>query len=225
MKKINIAIDGYSSCGKSTLTKQLAQKLGYKYVDTGAMYRGVTLYFLQNSINFEDEIQIAEALKKIHLNFKFVDQRSSLFLNGQYVEEEIRSMKVSSNVSEVAAISSVRKFLVKQQQQIAVDKGIVMDGRDIGTVVLPNAELKLFMTADKEIRVERRYLELLANGREISRIEIQKNLEHRDFIDTHRKDSPLAKAEDAILLDNTNMTMQEQLDFAYDLVQKRIEEE
>lgn len=220
--QINIAIDGYSSCGKSTLTKQLAKHLNYKYVDTGAMYRAVTLYLLQQNISVNSKHDIESALKSINIEFKLVNGQSHIFLNNKDVEKEIRGMDVSGNVSEVASVSSVRKFLVEQQQQIAQEKGVIMDGRDIGTVVLPNAELKIFMTADKDVRTDRRYNELLAKGIAISKEEVRKNLEHRDYIDSHRADSPLAKAEDAILLDNTHLSHEDQFNFVLNLVEKRL---
>lgn len=221
-QKINIAIDGYSSCGKSTLTKQLAKALNYQYIDTGAMYRAVTLYFIDNEIDFENQEKIEDALKEISISFAIDASQQATLLNGKDVEQEIRTMRVSNLVSEVAALSSVRHFLVKQQQKMATSKGFIMDGRDIGTVVLPNAELKLFMTADHEVRVERRYQELLKKGKEISREEVRKNLQHRDYVDTHRKESPLVKAEDAVLLDNSNMNREEQFEFVLNKVEERI---
>lgn len=223
--QINIAIDGFSSCGKSTLTKQLAKHLQYTYIDTGAMYRAVTLYFINNSISFQNSDEVNKALANIQLNFEQINDNSHILLNGKDVEDEIRSMKVSNYVSEVAAISAVRTFLVKQQQQLAKQKGVIMDGRDIGTVVLPNAELKIFMTADKEVRIQRRYDELKANGLSITKKEVSKNLEQRDFIDSHRQDSPLTKTEDAILLDNTHLNEEEQLQFVLNLVNKRLNEQ
>lgn len=221
-QKINIAIDGYSSCGKSTLTKQLAKHFNYKFIDTGAMYRAVTLYFLNHNISINNKEQVDQALNNIQLNFKQQGEQSFITLNGQLVEEEIRSMRVSGQVSEVAEVSAVRKFLVKQQREIAIDKGVVMDGRDIGTVVLPNAELKLFVTADKVIRVQRRLFELRAKGQNITEEEVRKNLEHRDYIDSHRKDSPLTKADDAILIDNSNLGIDEQFEVVKRLVLKRL---
>lgn len=221
-QKINIAIDGYSSCGKSTLTKQLAKALNYQYIDTGAMYRAVALYFINNEIDFENQEQIENALTQIEISFALNSTQQATLLNGKDVEQEIRTMRVSNLVSEVAALPAVRHFLVKQQQQMATSKGFIMDGRDIGTVVLPNAELKLFMTADQDVRVERRYNELLQKGKEITREEVKKNLQHRDYVDTHRKESPLVKAEDAVLLDNSNMTREQQFDFVLNKVEKRI---
>lgn len=221
-QKINIAIDGYSSCGKSTLTKQLAQTLNYQYIDTGAMYRAVTLYFIENEVNLQDVQGIQSALENITISFSSNTNQQVTLLNGVDVEQEIRTMRVSGLVSEVASIPQVRHFLVKQQQQIATSKGFIMDGRDIGTVVLPNADLKLFMTADQEVRVERRYNELLQKGKEITRDEVRKNLQHRDHVDTHRKESPLVKAEDAVLLDNSNMTREQQFNFVLARVEERI---
>lgn len=223
--QINIAVDGFSSCGKSTLTKQLAKQLNYQYIDTGAMYRAVTLYLQNNSISIDDIEQLKSALQDISISFAKSSTGSRIHLNGKDVEDEIRSMKVSNYVSEVASVSAVRRFLVQQQQQIATQKGFIMDGRDIGTVVMPNAELKLFMTADKEVRIDRRFEELKQKGIEASRDSVRKNLEHRDFIDSHREDSPLSKAEDAILLDNTHLTEQEQLDFVLRLVEKRLNDQ
>lgn len=217
---INIAIDGYSSCGKSTLTRQLAQRLNYKFVDTGAMYRAVTYYLLLENIQLTSEA-IVPILSSIQIEFDTEDQ-NLIYLNGENIGSQIRTMEVSSSVSQVAAISEVRAFLVKQQKEIAKHKRVVMDGRDIGTVVLKDAELKLFMTADKEVRIQRRYDELIQKGQTITKQEIKANLEHRDYVDTHRKDSPLSKAPDAILLDNTHMTIQEQLEFVLQIAQQRI---
>ena len=178
------------------------------------MYRAVTLYFLNHKVSFDDKNDVDVALQNIELNFKERDGKRLIQLNGDFVEQDIRNMRVSGSVSEVAAISAVRRFLVKQQQQIAEQKGVIMDGRDIGTVVLPNAEMKFFITADKMVRVQRRYHELVANGKPVSMREVQQNLEHRDYIDSHRQDSPLSKAEDAILIDNTHLSPTEQFDLA-----------
>ncbi|MFN3939408.1 MAG: (d)CMP kinase [Chitinophagales bacterium] len=218
MKKIIIAIDGYSACGKSTLAKQLAEKLGYIYLDTGAMYRAVTLYLLRNNIHWNDPETLASALEKITITFQKIDGNTYTFLNGENVEEEIRNTAVADKVSEVAAVSAVRKFLVKQQQEFGKQKGIVLDGRDIGTVVFPNAEVKLFITASMDVRVQRRYLELKNKGMDISPEKVRRNLEKRDFEETTRTDSPLLKATDAVLLDNSSMTPQEQFAFAYLLI-------
>ena len=214
--KIIIAIDGYSSCGKSTLAKALAAQLEYVFIDTGAMYRAVALYFLRNNIGFDNEAQILKALGEINLNFVYnaISLKSDMVLNGENVEAEIREMRVSEKVSEVAAIGAVRDFAVAQQQAMGAFKGIVMDGRDIGTVVFPTAELKIFVTADPAIRVERRFLELQNTNPAIRKEEIEANLKHRDLMDTTRERSPLKQAEDAIVLDNTNMTREEQFNLA-----------
>ena len=214
--KIIIAIDGYSSCGKSTLAKSLAAKLAYVFIDTGAMYRAVALYFLRNNIDFDNEAQIVKALAEIKLNFVYntTSLKSDMVLNGENVEAEIREMRVSEKVSEVAAIGAVRDFAVAQQQAMGAFKGIVMDGRDIGTVVFPTAELKIFVTADPAVRVERRFLELQRTNPAILKEEIEANLQHRDLMDTTRERSPLKQAEDAIVLDNTNMTRKEQFNVA-----------
>lgn len=214
--KIIIAIDGYSSCGKSTLAKALAAQLEYVFIDTGAMYRAVALYFLRNNIDFDNEAQILKALAAIKLNFVYnaTGLKSDMVLNGENVEAEIREMRVSEKVSEVAAIGAVRDFAVAQQQAMGEFKGIVMDGRDIGTVVFPKAELKIFVTADPAVRVERRFLELKNTNPAIRKEEIEANLKHRDLMDTTRERSPLKQAEDAVVLDNTNMTREEQFNLA-----------
>lgn len=215
-KKIIITIDGWSSCGKSTLAKQLAKKLGYVYVDSGAMYRAITLYFLRNHIDWTDKVQVKNALTEISLSFIFnpASEVSEIYLNDENVEYLIRDLVVAEKVSEVAAIKEVREFAVAQQQQMGTKKGIVMDGRDIGTVVFPDAELKIFMTADNAIRVERRFRELYEKNPNISIEEVKNNLEMRDYIDSHREVSPLRKAADARELDNTNMSREEQLKLA-----------
>ncbi|MCB0502633.1 MAG: (d)CMP kinase [Bacteroidetes bacterium] len=214
--KINIAIDGYSSCGKSSTSKKLAKKLHYKYIDTGAMYRAVTYYFLQHKIDWKNENQLTDALNHIHINFQLNEWKENrTVLNGEDVEEAIRTMEVSKKVSEVSTVSAVRKMLVEQQQKIAIDKGVVMDGRDIGTVVLPNAELKIFMTAGIEVRTKRRWLELQANGIDLTYEEVKNNLEHRDLIDSTRLDSPLKQASDALLLDTSEMRLEEQIEWIY----------
>ena len=214
--KIIIAIDGYSSCGKSTLAKALAAQLEYVFIDTGAMYRAVALYFLRNNIDFDNEAQILKALAAIKLNFVYnaTSLKSDMVLNGENVEAEIREMRVSEKVSEVAAIGAVRDFAVAQQQAMGEFKGIVMDGRDIGTVVFPKAELKIFVTADPAVRVERRFLELKNTNPAIRKEEIEANLKHRDLMDTTRERSPLKQAEDAVVLDNTYMTREEQFNLA-----------
>lgn len=206
------------------MTKQIADALDYIYIDTGAMYRAVTYYFINNQVDIQEHDAVESALQHIKLNFAKQDEKLRIQLNCEFIEEQIRSIKVSSFVSEVAAVSAVRSFLVKQQQEIATQKGVVMDGRDIGTVVMPDADIKFFVTADKMVRVQRRYDEIIASGKEITKQEVQHNLEHRDYIDSHRKDSPLTKAKDAILIDNTNLSKQEQLDLAMKLIQKKIEE-
>ena len=223
-KKIIITIDGWSSCGKSTLAKQLANKLGYLYIDSGAMYRAITLYFLRNHIDWTDEKEVTEALKNVSLEFIFSDKsnQSEIFLNGENVEYVIRDLVIAEKVSDVATIKNVRSFAVAQQQQMGKKKGIVMDGRDIGTTVFPKAELKIFMTADNAVRVERRFKELFDKNPNVTIDEIKTNLEMRDYIDSHREISPLRKAKDAIELDNTNLTEDEQLGFALQLAKERL---
>lgn len=218
-KNLVVAIDGYSSCGKSTLAKALAKKLGFIYIDSGAMYRAVTLYFLRNNINVNDPDAVSEALNHIELNFHSRDYESHISLNGEEVSEEIRLMPVSEYVSEVSANKSVRVEMVRQQQRMGQSKNIVMDGRDIGTAVFVDAQVKLFMTADPKIRAERRFNELQRKGNNnVSLEDVFENIAHRDFADTTRKESPLVRAEDAIILDNTDLTETEQLDFAIDKI-------
>ncbi len=214
MKKITIAIDGHSSCGKSTMAKDLAREVGYIYVDTGAMYRSVTLYALRKGL-FKDSIDeeaLRQEMENIKISFELNKEtgRPDTYLNGECVEKEIRSLEVSSHVSLIAAIGFVRKALVAQQQQMGKDKGVVMDGRDIGTVVFPDAELKVFVTASAKVRAQRRYDELQAKGMPADFDDILKNVEERDYIDSHREESPLRQAEDALLLDNSDMTIEEQ---------------
>ncbi|WP_131538966.1 (d)CMP kinase [Pedobacter nototheniae] len=219
-KNVVVAIDGYSSCGKSTLAKALAKKLGFIYVDSGAMYRAVTLYFLRNKINIADDANVTDALQHIELNFHSRDYESHITLNGEEVSDEIRLMPVSENVSEVSAHKIVRHEMVKQQQRMGKSKNIVMDGRDIGTTVFPDASVKFFMTADPKIRAERRFKELESKGNnETTLEEVFENLAHRDYADTTRKESPLVRADDAIILDNTELTQEEQLAFALDRVE------
>lgn len=215
-KKIIITIDGWSSCGKSTLARQMARELGYVYIDSGAMYRAITLYFLRNHIDWTDTKQVNNALKQIVLDFHFNEntQNSEIYLNGENVEYVIRDLVVAEKVSDVAAIREVRMYAVAQQQSMGKRKGIIMDGRDIGTVVFPEAELKIFMTADNAVRVERRFKELFEKNPNISIEEVKNNLEMRDYIDSHREVSPLRQAEDAIVLDNTHLTPEEQLNKA-----------
>ena len=210
-KKIIIAIDGWSSCGKSTLAKELAKELGYLYVDSGAMYRAITLYFLRNHVDWTDKHEVKNALSEISLEFIYNEksQQSEMHLNGENVEYVIRDLVVAEKVSDVAAIKEVRKFAVEQQQLMGKKKGVIMDGRDIGTVVFPKAELKIFLTADNAVRVERRFKELFEKNPNITIEEIKANLEMRDYIDSNREESPLRKADDAILVDNTNLTAKE----------------
>ena len=223
-KKIIITIDGWSSCGKSTLAKQLAKELGYVYVDSGAMYRAITLYFLRNNIDFNEKKEVREALKSINLEFEYNDksQVSEIYLNGENVEYLIRDLIIAEKVSDVAAIREVREFAVAQQQKMGARKGIVMDGRDIGTVVFPKAELKIFMTADNTVRVGRRFRELYEKNPNITIEEVKNNLEMRDYIDSHREFSPLRKAEDALELDNTSLSEEEQFQKALGWVRKKL---
>ena len=214
MKKITIAIDGHSSCGKSTMAKELARRLGYVYVDTGAMYRSVTLYALRNNLfNADGSIKTSEleaAVPDIVIEQKSIDGKTTTFLNGENVEREIRTLEVSNHVSPIAAIPFVRTALVAQQQKMGLEGGIVMDGRDIGTVVFPHAELKIFVTASAEVRAQRRYDELQQKGMPADYDDILKNVVERDYIDSHREVSPLRQADDALLLDNSHMTIDEQ---------------
>ena len=222
-KKIIIAIDGFSSCGKSTLAKSMAKALEYVFVDTGAMYRAIALYFLRNDIPFNDTAAI-EALQAIELRFKYTNasQKSDMYLNGENVEQEIRAMQVSQKVSEVATIPAVRSFAVAQQKAMGIDKGIVMDGRDIGTVVFPKAELKIFVTADPSIRLERRYQELVQTNPAILKDEVAANLQQRDLMDSTRTHSPLKQAEDAMVLDNTNLDRAQQFELAMQWAMEKI---
>lgn len=221
--RIIIAIDGYSSCGKSTLAKELAAVLGYNYIDSGAMYRAITLYFLRENVDLSNYEQVAEALKDIHLHFEVNEDsgRSEIYLNDENVEPYIRDLIVAEKVSEVAAIREVRQFAVAQQQRMGQDRGIVMDGRDIGTVVFPDAELKLFMTADPDIRVKRRYEELIQKNPNTAIEDVMHNLQLRDYIDSNREESPLRQAEDAIVLDNTHLNRKQQLDKVLHMVAER----
>jgi cytidylate kinase len=223
-KKIIITIDGWSSCGKSTLAKQLARELGYIYIDSGAMYRAITLHFLRNHVDWTRSFSVKKALKNIKLEFlsNHKTGQSEMYLNGENVEYVIRDLVVAEKVSEVAAIKQVRDFAVKKQKQMGKKKGIVMDGRDIGTVVFPRAELKIFMTADKSIRVERRFRELYEKNPNVTFDEVKANLEMRDFIDSTRKISPLRKAKDALELDNSNLGIKEQLDIAMKWTNERL---
>ena len=221
MNKKIITIDGWSACGKSTLAKQLAKQLGYVYIDSGAMYRAITLYFMRNHINLSQTSEVLAALNNINLDFRFNPDslQSDIYLNGENIEPLIRDLSIAAKVSDVAAISEVRTFAVAQQQKMGENKGIVMDGRDIGTTVFPNAEIKLFMTADSDVRVVRRLKELSVKNPLITLDEVKQNLENRDYLDSTRAISPLRKADDAIVLDNTDLTMDEQLAIALQLVQ------
>jgi CMP/dCMP kinase len=221
-KKIIITIDGWSSCGKSTLAKQLAKEMGYVYVDSGAMYRAITLYFLRNHVDWTDTAEVNEALRNINLEFQYnkKSQQSEIYLNDENVEYVIRDLVIAEKVSDVAAIGEVRTFAVAQQQKMGERKGIVMDGRDIGTTVFPNAELKIFMQADIATRVERRFKEMYEKNPNITIEEVKNNLEMRDYIDSNRDISPLRKAADAIVIDNTNLTIEEQLAKALLLAKK-----
>ena len=226
MKKIIIAIDGHSSCGKSTLAKAVAEELKYRYIDTGAMYRAVALYFMRKHMleGEMDEEVIQGELGQIHIEFQYrsdSDQTVTL-LNGENVEEEIRGVPVSREVSKVSQLSIVRSMLVEQQQRMGRDKAVVMDGRDIGTRVFPEAELKLFVTADVEVRTDRRYSQMKAKGIHVTREEVRQNLIQRDYDDEHKGESPLKKADDAIVIDNTHLTIQEGVDMALRLAMKEL---
>lgn len=226
-KKITIAIDGFSSCGKSTMAKDLAKEIGYIYVDTGAMYRSVTLYAMQHGMfgddNSIDTAALEKAMPQIKISFRLNAEtgRPDTYLNGQIVEKDIRTMEVSSRVSPIAALPFVRKALVEQQQAMGKEKGIVMDGRDIGTVVFPDAELKVFVTASAEVRAQRRFNELKAKGMPADLQNILKNVQERDYIDSHREVSPLRKADDAVELDNSNMTIAEQKQWLRNIFEER----
>lgn len=223
MSKITIAIDGYSSCGKSTLAKALAQKLNYNYIDTGAMYRAVTVYCLRNGIVLNSVIdlpKLLESLKEIKVSFDYnsTTKVSEVFLNGEHIEKEIRTLEVANNVSSISSIKEVREKMVALQRKMGKDKGVIMDGRDIGSFVFPDAELKLFMTADKDVRTQRRLDELSSKGEHHSFEDVKRNLEKRDFDDTTRKENPLIQAEDAIVLDNTDLSKEDQLNFVMKLI-------
>jgi cytidylate kinase len=224
MKNIIITIDGWSSCGKSTLARQLAKELNYMYIDSGAMYRAITLYFIRHHVDWTIESAVKEALK--HIGVEFVANhktgQTEMWLNGENVEYVIRDLVVAEKVSEVAAVKAVREFAVARQQEMGSKKGIVMDGRDIGTVVFPDAELKIFMTADEAIRVQRRFKELYEKNPNITLAEVKQNLSHRDYIDSHRAISPLRQAEDAIVLDNSHLTIKQQLAIAEGWVKERM---
>ena len=229
-KNIIIAIDGHSSCGKSTMAKQLAQQLGYIYIDTGAMYRVVTLVALRNgwiTDKVPDKAKVIKGLKDIHISFEWDEKqgKNTTFLNGENVEDEIRRLEVSDNVSPISTIAEVREEMVKQQRENGINKGIVMDGRDIGTVVFPNAELKIFMTASPEVRAQRRYLELKEKGLDVSFEEVLANVEGRDKIDSSRAASPLKQADDALVLDNSNLSREEQLKWTINKVKEIVRDE
>jgi cytidylate kinase len=222
MKKIIVAIDGYSSCGKSTIAKGLAEKLGYIFIDTGAMYRATTLYFLDNDVDFKDKMAVENALNNISIRFEKENGRVITFLNNKNVEKEIRTMRVSQSVSPVATISAVRRAMVREQQAMGKAKSIVLDGRDIGTVVFPDAELKLFITANPDIRAQRRVDELRNKGEKIDFEMVKANLLERDHIDSNRADSPLRQAEDSIVIDTTDLKPNEQLEMACQLALEKI---
>jgi cytidylate kinase len=225
-KQITIAIDGYSACGKSTLAKDLAKKLSFIFIDSGAMYRGVALYCLQNNLFNADgtpkQVEIIQALKNITLSFQLINDNNCLLLNGKNVEELIRGTEVAAVVSKVATIKEVRVKLVMEQQKMGANGGIVMEGRDIGSVVFPNAEFKLFITASQEIRAQRRFLELKSKGIEAKLNEISSNLAERDLMDSSRKESPLIQVADAIVMDNSKLTREEQLDFVLNLIRNLV---
>ncbi|GEL11362.1 cytidylate kinase [Flavobacterium glycines] len=225
-KKITIAIDGFSSTGKSTLAKQLAKELGYVYVDTGAMYRAIAFFSMQKGYiktDYLDRESLIKSLSSIRLQFKFNSDLgfAEMYLNGENVEKQIRTIEVSNFVSKVAEIPEVRAKLVEQQQEMGKNKGIVMDGRDIGTVVFPDAELKIYMTASAQTRAQRRYDELIQKGDSVTFEEVLQNVEERDYIDTHRSNSPLIKADDAIEIDNSNLNREEQFELVLDLVKQK----
>ncbi len=219
-RNIIIAIDGYSSCGKSTVAKALANRLNYIYIDSGAMYRALTLYLIENHISINDIENIKSNLSKIEIKFDLKDHKTVVLLNGKDVSSKIREMNVSELVSEVSSIKEVRNAMVVQQQRMAKDQNIVMDGRDIGTVVFPHAQVKIFMTADPEIRAARRFKELQLAGKNVTLEEVFDNLRRRDYQDTTRKESPLIKSEEAIVLDNSNLDQEQQLDFVINEVKK-----
>ncbi|MDA7804206.1 (d)CMP kinase [Crocinitomix sp.] len=228
MTKLTIAIDGYSSCGKSTLAKEIAQEMNYIYADSGAMYRAVTLHMLNKGILKDGAFiveQVVRELSNITISFKFDSKqgKSETFLNGVNIEKEIRNTKISQHVSVISAVKEVREKLVEIQQKMGEEGGVVMDGRDIGTVVFPNAEVKLFMTASNRVRAERRYLELKEKGENISLEQVASDLQKRDYIDMNREISPLRKAEDAIEIDNTDLSRESQLKRALDIIQSKIE--
>ncbi|MDZ4757223.1 MAG: (d)CMP kinase [Bacteroidota bacterium] len=223
MRKIIIAIDGFSSCGKSTMAKDLAKKLDYRYVDSGAMYRAVTFYFMSKHLDYTQHSIVLSELPNIHIEFHLNTEtkNSDTYLNGENVEEKIRGMNVSMHVSNVSTIKEVRHAMVALQKQMSRSKAIVMDGRDIGTAVFPNAELKIFVTANPETRAQRRYKELQVKGEDVTMEEVKQNLAERDHIDSTRKESPLQQAEDAIVLDNSHLSKEQQMEFVYNLVMEK----
>ena len=223
MKNFVIAIDGFSSCGKSTVAKALAKELNFVFIDSGAMYRAVTLYIQQHKVNIENEHEVLEALENINIDFVPNPEKVQILLNGEDVSDAIRTMEVSEYVSEVSALKPVRKAMVHQQQNLGKKRNIVMDGRDIGTTVFPNADLKIFMTASPQVRAERRFAELGAKGEVLTMEEVKENLSHRDHIDSTREESPLRQAEDAIVLDNSELNQEEQLQFVINLVKEKID--
>ncbi|UZJ63672.1 (d)CMP kinase [Sphingobacterium sp. KU25419] len=216
-----IAIDGFSSCGKSTVAKALAKKLKFVFIDSGAMYRAVTLYFIREGVDVEDDAAVAQALENIHIDFIPNLEKTEIHLNDEDISDEIRQMYISDKVSEVSTIKAVRQAMVAQQQKLGRRRNIVMDGRDIGTTVFPDADMKIFMTADPQVRANRRYLELTNKGEQVTMDEIVKNLAHRDHIDSTREESPLRKADDAIILNNSYMTQEDQLKFVIEEYTKR----
>ncbi len=217
-----IAIDGFSSCGKSTVAKALAKQLNFVFVDSGAMYRAVTLYFMRHQIDIQNPEAVDQAIENIHIDLVPLPEKTQVLLNGEDISDAIRTMEISEYVSEVSAIKAVRHAMVKQQQALGAKRNIVMDGRDIGTTVFPNAHLKIFMTASPQVRAERRYAELTAKGELLTMEDVKENLAHRDHIDSTREESPLRQAEDAIVLDNSEMNQEEQLEFVVKLVQERL---
>ena len=225
-KKIIIAIDGWSSCGKSTLAKELAKELNYVYIDSGAMYRAITLYFIRNNVDRSQDSEIVKALSNIDIEFVLNESNGhcEVVLNGENVEYLIRDMVIAEKVSDIAAIKLVREFAVAAQQKLGKEKGIIMDGRDIGTKVFPGAEIKIFMTADEVVRVERRFKELFQKNPNITIEEVKSNIAMRDYIDSNRTESPLRKAEGAVEIDNSTISEKEQLDFVINLVNKELED-
>ena len=223
-QKIIVAIDGWSSCGKSTLAKELAHRLHYRYIDSGAMYRAITLYLMRQGVDISDEVAVQNALPAVEIHFERNPEtrENEIFLNSENVARDIREMEVAEKVSEVAAIRAVRRFAVAEQQRLGRHSGIVMDGRDIGTTVFPDAELKVFMTAEPEVRVQRRWKELQSRNPDITEAEVRENLEHRDHIDSHREESPLRCADDALVLDNSNLNREEQVQIVMGWVEKAV---